>query len=271
MSSDDADRYRKQAEECRQQAQKAVSPLDKEAWLRVAEEWLMLAQSTEESRRRRSGDSLRHYRSDSLAGFLESEKAMRRIGRSRISMIDLANRLGSPRAFGVIAGHLPSAILILPKPVSRSPPETSSIYPSSISRALCSAGMRCIKPLAPSRNETNSSRVNVGADKTWAIRRICAYGWPVQASHPATIKLTHYHLEARRGAVVRGQPPGISSSSGFAVSVGNPLAIWRTIRNDLLHDITAGAAGSISQQILHRGADLRLGVVRARKLPIVLI
>ena len=57
MSSDDADRYRKQAEECRQQARKAVSPLDKEAWLRVAEEWLKLAQSNEESRRRRSGDS----------------------------------------------------------------------------------------------------------------------------------------------------------------------------------------------------------------------
>jgi hypothetical protein len=57
MSSDDADRYRQQAEECRQQAQKAVSLLDKEAWLRVAQEWLMLAQSTEESRRRRSGDS----------------------------------------------------------------------------------------------------------------------------------------------------------------------------------------------------------------------
>jgi hypothetical protein len=49
MSSDDADRYRKQAEECRQQARKAVSPLDKEAWLRVAEEWLNLAQSTEET------------------------------------------------------------------------------------------------------------------------------------------------------------------------------------------------------------------------------
>jgi hypothetical protein len=49
--------------------------------------------------------------------------------------------------------------------------------------------MRCIKPLAPSRNETNSSRVNGGADKTWVIPRICAYGWPVQASHPATIKL----------------------------------------------------------------------------------
>jgi hypothetical protein len=35
---------------------------------------------------------------------------------------------GKGQAFGVIAGHLPSAILILPKPVSRSPPETSSIY-----------------------------------------------------------------------------------------------------------------------------------------------
>jgi hypothetical protein len=46
------------------------------------------------------------------------------------------------------------------------------MYPSSINRALCSDGMRCIKPLAPSRNETNSSRVNVGADG--AILGICA-------------------------------------------------------------------------------------------------
>ena len=38
------------------------------------------------------------------------------------------------------------------------------MYPSSINRALCSDGMRCIKPLAPSRKETNSSRVNIGAD-----------------------------------------------------------------------------------------------------------
>jgi hypothetical protein len=53
MSNDDADRYRKQAEECRQQAEKAVSPLDKEAWLRVAAEWIKLAQSTEEGRTRR--------------------------------------------------------------------------------------------------------------------------------------------------------------------------------------------------------------------------
>jgi hypothetical protein len=73
----------------------------------------------------------------------------------------------------------PSAILILPALVNRMPPKTSSIYPSSISRALCSDGMRCIKPLAPSRNETNSSRVNGGADG--AILGICAYGRPDQA------------------------------------------------------------------------------------------
>ena len=47
MPLDDADRFPKQAEECREQAVKAVSPLDKEAWLRVAEEWLKLALSAE--------------------------------------------------------------------------------------------------------------------------------------------------------------------------------------------------------------------------------
>src|SRR5260370_40103570 len=53
------------------------------------------------------------------------------------------------------------------------------MYSSSISRALCSDGMLCIKPLAPSRNETNSSRVNVGA--AWAILGICADGGHDQA------------------------------------------------------------------------------------------
>ena len=70
-------------------------------------------------------------------------------------------------------GH-PSAILNLPALVSRMPPKTSSIKPSSISRALCSDGIRCIKPLAPSRNETNSSRVNGCLDG--AILGICACG-----------------------------------------------------------------------------------------------
>jgi hypothetical protein len=43
-------RFRKQAEECRQQAAKATSPLDEETLLRVAEDWIRLAQSTEERR-----------------------------------------------------------------------------------------------------------------------------------------------------------------------------------------------------------------------------
>jgi hypothetical protein len=45
--SDDAARFRKQAEEARQYATRAHSPLDKEAWLRVAEEWLKLASSVD--------------------------------------------------------------------------------------------------------------------------------------------------------------------------------------------------------------------------------
>jgi hypothetical protein len=47
MSETDGSKYRKQAEECREQAAKAVSQLDKDAWLRVAEEWLKLALSAE--------------------------------------------------------------------------------------------------------------------------------------------------------------------------------------------------------------------------------
>jgi hypothetical protein len=50
MPPDEADRFRKQAEECTEQAAKAVSPLDKEAWLRVAQWWLKLAVSVEERR-----------------------------------------------------------------------------------------------------------------------------------------------------------------------------------------------------------------------------
>jgi hypothetical protein len=97
-----------------------------------------------------------------------------------------------PRAFGVLVRHLPSAILSLPTFVSRSPPDNSCMYPSWINRSLCSAGIvRCIKPLAQSRNETNSSWVN-GADKSGFIFQICASGAAVQANHPATLKLTHY-------------------------------------------------------------------------------
>ena len=46
MSDDNAAKFRMKAEECRA-GSKAVNPLDKEAWLRVAEEWLKLASSVD--------------------------------------------------------------------------------------------------------------------------------------------------------------------------------------------------------------------------------
>jgi hypothetical protein len=93
--------------------------------------------------------------------------------------------VGVPRAFGMLVGHSPSAIFSLPAFVSRSPPDNSCMYPSLISRSLCSTGIRwCTAPFAQSRNETNSSWVN-GGDKPCAIPRICDHGGPVQASYAA--------------------------------------------------------------------------------------
>jgi hypothetical protein len=49
---------------------------------------------------------------------------------------------------------------------------------------------------------------------------------------------------------------------------------WQSVRylahdrNDLLHDITAGADGSTLQQILNRGADLRFRIVTVYEIPI---
>jgi hypothetical protein len=44
---DDATRYRQQADECREQAERAVSPLDKERWLQLAGNWITMAQEAE--------------------------------------------------------------------------------------------------------------------------------------------------------------------------------------------------------------------------------
>src|SRR5882762_3457224 len=52
---------------------------------------------------------------------------------------------------------------------------------------------------------------------------------------------------------------------------------WQSVRdvahdrNDFLHDIAASAAGSTSQQILDRSADLRFCIVLIYKIPIELI
>jgi hypothetical protein len=48
MSEDESARFRQQAEEFRQQSEKAISPRDKQAWLRTAEESIKLAISVEE-------------------------------------------------------------------------------------------------------------------------------------------------------------------------------------------------------------------------------
>jgi hypothetical protein len=42
-SQADAQRFRKEADECHELAEKAMSPQDKEAWLQLAEDWLKLA------------------------------------------------------------------------------------------------------------------------------------------------------------------------------------------------------------------------------------
>jgi hypothetical protein len=78
--------------------------------------------------------------------------------------------------------------------------------------------------------------------------------------------------------LVAVRSPGVALSSaghvivqGIALLGRQPTRDLAHDRNDLLHDITTGAAGGTSQQIPYRGSDLRLGVVRIHKLPIVLI
>ncbi len=43
----DADRFRKLADECRDQAEKSHSPHDKERWLKLAGDWIKMAQDAE--------------------------------------------------------------------------------------------------------------------------------------------------------------------------------------------------------------------------------
>ena len=43
----DADKFRKQAKACEEQAAKTTSELDKESWLRFAADWLKLAEDAE--------------------------------------------------------------------------------------------------------------------------------------------------------------------------------------------------------------------------------
>jgi hypothetical protein len=54
MSDQDVARFRAQADECRQLAEQAINALDKEAWLRLAGEWVKLAQEADKRLRYRS-------------------------------------------------------------------------------------------------------------------------------------------------------------------------------------------------------------------------
>jgi hypothetical protein len=47
MPDSDADRFRKMADECREQAERAHSALDKERWLRLAGNWITMAQEAD--------------------------------------------------------------------------------------------------------------------------------------------------------------------------------------------------------------------------------
>ena len=51
MPETDADRFRKEANECREFAASAVNPLDKETWLPLAVEWQKLADEAEKRTR----------------------------------------------------------------------------------------------------------------------------------------------------------------------------------------------------------------------------
>jgi len=51
MPETDADRFRQEAEECRRLAERSASQLDKEAWLRLAADWIELAENAEQRRR----------------------------------------------------------------------------------------------------------------------------------------------------------------------------------------------------------------------------
>ncbi|MCP3400239.1 hypothetical protein [Bradyrhizobium sp. CCGB20] len=44
MSEEQADRYRTEAEKCRRLAERAIKQPDREAWLRLAADWLKLAE-----------------------------------------------------------------------------------------------------------------------------------------------------------------------------------------------------------------------------------
>ena len=52
MAQTDAERFRLEAKECRRLAENARTEVDKEAWLRLADDWIKLAESAQQGRAR---------------------------------------------------------------------------------------------------------------------------------------------------------------------------------------------------------------------------
>ena len=50
MTTNEIARYREQAEYCQKQAKKASDPKEKEIWLKIATDWLQMAESARVSR-----------------------------------------------------------------------------------------------------------------------------------------------------------------------------------------------------------------------------
>lgn len=57
MSEGDVDQFRIQAEECRQLAEQSTNSVDREAWLKLADDWITLAQDIEAGARKQANDS----------------------------------------------------------------------------------------------------------------------------------------------------------------------------------------------------------------------
>jgi hypothetical protein len=50
MTETDAERYRRRAEECRKLAERSANEFDEKSWLRLADDWIKLAEADEEGR-----------------------------------------------------------------------------------------------------------------------------------------------------------------------------------------------------------------------------
>jgi hypothetical protein len=52
MSVSEVEKFKKQAEMCRKEAEKATGPADREAWMKLADDWSALALEKERRQRR---------------------------------------------------------------------------------------------------------------------------------------------------------------------------------------------------------------------------